>query len=389
VGIVEFDSSLPGLSGATVEFGRPPSYDKRAPVDLTEPEHRTLLLGMKASTDYQLRVVARSSSARCISETHALTTGPLPNTLPPVSVRTPQPGAISPGYIISTQYTNGTAYILDEDGDYVWWFNIGGDVTSARMSFDAKHMWINRGNVPEAGASVHKVSMDGLSDVDLSDTFKGQHHQLAVLPDESVAFFSYTDAGCSDIKEYSQDGSVHTLMNASTTNQSGDCHLNAIEYSSADDTLIFSDLDQNSYSKITRSGAVVWILGGPRSSFSGTAATWLNQHGLHPLGPDRLLFFNNGKLGSADSLAVELNLDLDAMNAVQSWSYQATPSLSSHVLGDVQRLPNGNTLVVYSGAGVVHEVNASGNLLQEMSWSLGGVIGYAMKRTSLYGSPPK
>jgi hypothetical protein len=52
----------------------------------------------------------------------------------------------------------------------------------------------------------------------------------------------------------------------------------------------------------------------------------------------------------------------------------------------VQRLPNGNTLATYSNQGVIHEVDAQGNLVQEIT---GPAVGFSMHRESLYGAPPK
>src|SRR5690606_15988466 len=272
------------------------------------------------------------------------------------------------------------------EGDVVWWFGIRSEVTSARMSYDGKHMWITRGNVPEGLANVHRVSMDGLDDEELSSAFEGQNHQLTVLPDETVAFYAYGEAGCDDIKEYSPDGEVRSIVNAGAAHGAGtSCHLNAIEYSPQDDTLVFSDLYNDNYTKITREGELVWVLGGPTSDFTGAGAEWESQHGLDILDTNRLVFFNNGGPGSAGSLAIEVELELDSMTATRRWTYSAQPPIQNHLMGDVQRLYNGNTLVVYSSRGVVHEVSAEGSLVQELSWTLGGAIGYAMKRRSLYG----
>ena len=66
----------------------------------------------------------------------------------------------------------------------------------------------------------------------------------------------------------------------------------------------------------------------------------------------------------------------------------AEPAISNVIMGDVQRLPNGNTLIAYSQQGIVHEVNTNMEVLQELTWSLGGAIGYVNKRASLYGPPP-
>ena len=89
----------------------------------------------------------------------------------------------------------------------------------------------------------------------------------------------------------------------------------------------------------------------------------------------------------SNSLAIEIQLDLSSWTATRVWTYDG--GISSMVMGDVQRLDNGNTLVTYSQAGVIHEVNASGQRLRELSWSLGGAVGYSMHRMSLYGPPPK
>ena len=60
-----------------------------------------------------------------------------------------------------------------------------------------------------------------------------------------------------------------------------------------------------------------------------------------------------------------------------------------HVMGDVERLPNGNTVIAFSTQGVVREVDSSGAVLQELSWPAGASFGYIEKRPTLYGPPPK
>jgi hypothetical protein len=77
------------------------------------------------------------------------------------------------------------------------------------------------------------------------------------------------------------------------------------------------------------------------------------------------------------------------MTATRAWDYAAMPSIANQIMGDVQRLPNGNTMVAYSTQGVVHEVNAGGQLLQELTWPIGGAFGYIEKRATLYGPPPR
>ncbi|HEX6274018.1 MAG TPA: aryl-sulfate sulfotransferase [Polyangiaceae bacterium] len=393
VGIVEWSSGLLGIDSAAIEFGLDRNYGMTAPVDLTEPNYRTLLLGMKPSRTYHFRVVARNAQSTCMSDDFTLTTGPLPSGLPTIAVSTFHPERLAGGFLITGQYvtsidTRPPAYILDADGELVWWYMAETTVTGACMSHDGKSMWINAANPPDLPTTVHRVSMDGLIDEDLSHEFVGQNHQLTVLPDETVAFYAYGANDCDDVKLRYPDGSVRTLMNASEVPNGGDCHLNTIQYSPLDDTLVFSDLYRWSYTKITRDGEIVWILGGAASHFTGDGASWDNQHGVDVLGLDRLLIFNNGSPGG-ESLAIEIFLDLGARTATRVWSYAAEPPIYNAVMGDIQRAANGNTIVSYSTQGVLHEVGPDGTLLRELNWGPRGTFGYVHHRASLYGPPDR
>jgi hypothetical protein len=287
---------------------------------------------------------------------------------------------------------DGPAFILDQDNEFVWWYSISAsDPSRARQSYDGKYMWIMRANVDRLPGSskVVRVSMDGLSEEDFSSDFANATHDLAVLPDETVAFLAFSDDpnGCDDVKERAPDGTVRTVMNARAALGSGECHANAIHYSREDDSLVFSDLRHSAYVKVTRQGQITWVLGdGTLNNFTGDGATWSHQHGFHLLAPDRLLFFNNGDTG-AKALAIELKLDLTAMTASKVWQYAG--NITTNILGDVQRLDNGNTLVTYSTAGAIHEVDATGAVLQTIYGASGSAFGYSEKRKSLYGPPPR
>ncbi len=147
------------------------------------------------------------------------------------------------------------------------------------------------------------------------------------------------------------------------------CHVNNIEYSPTDDALIFSDLDNSCLTKIDRkTGSTIWVLNG--SSPSGIMSTFTGdsykggEHGFHIISANDILLFNNNSGGTGGSQAIEFMLDPTAKTSKKLWSYQPSPAINVMVLGDVQRLPNGNTIVDFGTGDQIQEVTSSGTLVQ-------------------------
>jgi hypothetical protein len=398
VGIVEWSTNLAGVTSAEVQFGLDTSYGMAAPVEPVAASNRTLLLGMKQNKTYHYRIVAKSPAGDCFGPDQTIQTGALPTGLPNIQKETRNAAELYGGFLIAGQYVQGgagtgsPAFILDKDGEFVWAYIMPmRDVTGVRPSYDGQYMWMMSANVPEnQGANVRRISMDGSMIENFSDEFEGANHQMTVLPDETVGFYAYGN-GCDDIKEFNPSTRmVKTIINSGTAHGAGTpCHVNAIEYSPTDDSYLFSDLDNDNITKVTRSGEVVWVIGGSTNDFSGTGTTWSRQHGIDVLGEDKFVFFNNGMMGSSGSVMIEMTLDLQAMSASRTWTYTDADNLRNDVMGDVQRMDNGNTMVAYSTKGVLQEVNAAGEVLEELVWALPGAYGYIQKRKTLYGPPPR
>jgi hypothetical protein len=100
------------------------------------------------------------------------------------------------------------------------------------------------------------------------------------------------------------------------------------------------------------SGKVVWAARGP----------WLAQHDPSFLDNGHLLLFDN--LGSPRGSCV---LEYDPRTQAFPWTYPGDKGMPffSEIRGMTQRLANGNTLIVNSGAGKVFEVTPA----QEVVWS--------------------
>ena len=421
VGIVTFTTTLASPTSASIKFGLDTNYGMTAPVDLTQASYRTLLLGMKASKTYHYQVTVTNSSGSCSSADQMITTGAKPNGggLPTLTITTNNKAALWGGFLVVGSYQGATnqSFILDADGDFVWWYSDGSDGCGTRMSYDGKYMWINNGNVPALTGTthVHRVTMDGLTDTDFSTPFNNMSHQLTPLPDGSVAFYATGSNTCDDIKIFPANGTASstatTLVNSRTAHGgTAACHVNNIEYSSMDDTLVFSDLDNSCLTKVSRTtGATVWVLNGGangiKSSFTGDL--WKGgEHGFHLLGLDDIVIFNNnssmdptggGSLAgdNSGSMAIEMKLNLTAMTAAKSWSYKASPAISVGVLGDVQRMTtagpsgagNGNTVVDFGTGDTIQEVDSNGTMLQQITNQY--PFGFMEKRATLYGPPTR
>ena len=423
VGIVTWSTTLSSPTSASIKFGLDTSYGMTAPLTSVTSSNRTLLLGMKASKMYHYQITATNSSGTCTSGDYTIMTGALPNggALPTLTQPTASnKAALWGGFLVVGSYMGSTnqSFILDADGDFVWWYADGSDGCGTRMSYDGQYMWINNGNVPgtnPATTHVHRVTMDGLTDTDFSTPFANMSHQVTPLPDGSVAFYANNTNTCDDIKIFPANGTptttATTLVNSRAAHGgTAACHVNNIEYSSMDDTLVFSDLDNGCLTKVSRTtGATVWILNGGangiKSSFTGDV--WKGgEHGFHILGLDDFVIFNNnssmdptggGSLAgdNSGSLAIEMKLNLTAMTAAKSWSYKASPAISVGVLGDVQRMTtagptgagNGNTIVNFGTGDIIQEIDSNGTVVQQFKSQY--PFGFMEKRATLYGPPTR
>jgi hypothetical protein len=221
------------------------------------------------------------------------------------------------------------------------------------------------------------------------------HHDFTPIPDGIATMLWNTtgiDAHCS-VVERSSSGTMTTVVaDLSTIYNStpNTFHANAIHYYPSDDSYTISDRNPNLFVKITRKGQLVWQFGGtnPKDAakfFQVQGATWQVNHGHQLLPNGNFLFFTNGAMTGGTSSAREYQLDMSSWTATSVWTYQAS-GVNSAVLSDVIRLPNGNTLVTFSLAGQMHEVDSTGKLVMTIKTTS---FGYSEFRESLYGQPPR
>lgn len=384
VGVVDWSTDLAGLTEAHIEFTLDDPKDGELNVGSGGPisvsDSSALLLGLKPGRTYTYRLIVKAGNTTCISPDHSLTTEV--DAKAPVVTRTltelgPSRGN---GFIVACSYRNKGAMIIDADGAVVWWFDVPFDCSRAHMDWAGEFMWMLKANpTPDDGGDVRRVRMDG-SDPEQISGLEMSHHDFAVLPDGGTAFMLWTLMAddSSDLVERSPQGALRTVVNLGESGfgvNTSMYHANSLRYYARDDTYSVTDLTMSGVYQFTRDGKSPW--------HSQSMLYGIHGHELLPNG--HLLYFeaHNGNASTSGPSPIhEYSYDSSG-NPHLEWSYAGTND--SFVLGDVVRLPNGNTLISYSTDGVLEEIDADQALVQTLS----GIddVGYVSFRPTLYGPP--
>ena len=410
VGIVTWSVDVP-IDSASISFGRDAAnFEFQAPVDLTQPMYRTLLLGMKQNTAYHLQVHASGGGKNYASDVYDVMTGFLPNGLPVFTVKDTNAAALysgggftvnciglagSPG--IPGSMVKSVAFILDRDGEVVWALDISStsatNCSRARMSYDGQSMWAgNFANASTSGA-LFRIPMDGMG-AGQSWKLPGRSHDFAILPNGHVVYFatdnmmSNTTPGGETIFDLDPASGSSTKIYQETTNFSSlitgasqqVSHTNHVAFSPELGAVTFSMLFSNTIVAVGYpGGALLGTFGGTQSDYSAMRWTWQHGHDVHG---DHIWVFNNNMSGNSHVLGFTYNSG--SKTATQTLDY--SPGIASTTFGDVKELPNGNLHVTFSANGAFHEITSTGSLLRSITTTT--AVGYSEHRGSLYGPPP-
>jgi len=173
-------------------------------------------------------------------------------------------------------------------------------------------------------------------------------------------------------------------------------HFNAIDIDT-DGNILISSRSISEVTKVNRdTGEIIWRLGGKHSDFTFPNDPLngpRNQHAARLVTTNRYSMFDNGNMHSPPvSRGVEYELNLSNKTATVVWQYPPTPttSLYSYYMGNVQRLPNGNTLInwVIGSLPKLTEVRPDGSKAFEMNW-VDGYEAYRVWRCPWQGAALK
>jgi hypothetical protein len=168
---------------------------------------------------------------------------------------------------------------------------------------------------------------------------------------------------------------ITDAIHENLTGQSIDyVHMNAIALD-RDGNILTSSRHLSEITKINRiTGKVMWRFGGVRNQFAYVNDP-LNgpsyQHDIRVLPNGNITLMDNGNYHNPSlSRAVEYQLDTVAMKATLVWQYRHTPDRYTWWMGNVQRLPNGNTLINWADASLpkLTEVTPAGAKVMELGF---------------------
>ena len=406
---MEWSTTLSGITTAQIVYTLDNAASNivnkggTAPVDLTASNYHTLLLGLKPSSSYTYHIEVTSASGTCKSSDYTMKTSTLSGA-PTVTRTVTNAAALAGGFIITSGGVSGNvgAYIFDADGTTVWSAAAPASCSRARMDYEGANMWMLALNVSNMGGEMRYMSMDGKTSQANISGLSDSHHDFTVLPGGTIAAMVWTTKGVSDpesnLIERSSTGTLKTAFkiganlyaggSSAMGGSSASFHSNSIVYHPADDSYTIGDRNPSTFVKVTRSGSPVWQIGGSCTSAPASkcaSGTWKVNHGHHLVNDNNLIIFNNGQSGASHVFDFQIS---SSGTFSTTTNKDFTSGNSSSSLGDVQRLPNGNTLITYSNSGVMLEVDSSWTTLQTIKGP-GNSFGYADWRATLYGPPPR
>jgi hypothetical protein len=391
---------------AVVDVGEDETYGRRFSAERDGDRFVATLVGLRPSSRYHYRVIEDVvGDDELSSEDRTFATG-----APPLSLAwTDVQGSAPDGYAVtSLVHVPSVVAILDADGEYVWWYEVGFDslpggnemVTRNALSRDGESMFFLAWTPQYPGLDcttdrdLVRVSLDG-SQLDTT-LVSGAHHDFVELADGTLALLAYDPIQWEGVEvvgdrvvEVAPGGDeidVWSLWDITSPDPGGDygdgtdySHANAIRYDEADDAYLVSLRLLNTIVKIDRhSGEVLWRLGGADSDFQlpgGGTDLFRNQHHFQIL-DDGILVFDNGEEGAGETRVIQYQLDESTWTATPVWTHSPDPPRAVYSLGDVTRFDSGQTLVTWATAGEMELLDANGEREWLLNLGIGTGFGY-------------
>ncbi len=369
------------------------------------------VLGLMAERAYLLRLEVYGGKQTLLGDSLRYSTGALPADLPRYTTSGPDP---SPGYVVFAAGQYGV--VIDNSGRVVWYHHFPNGPGLNFMAQSTGH-YVARPPTQDPTDREPWLVIDVLGNVTrafgCARGLQPRFHDLIaeldgsywVLCDETRTIDLSTLGGVANasvtgtvVQHLDDHGNLlfqwspfdhFAISDLDSASRAGPTvnwtHGNALDLDS-DGNLVASFRNLGEITKIdTRTGAVMWRMGGLRNQFTFLDAptpSFSRQHGMRLAGPGGLVLLDN--LGDpAASRAERYRYDAGLRTARLMGSYGPSSPVTALLGGSAQDLPSGRTLVSFGTAGRVQEYDASGRVV----WQIDGNPGYvfrAQRIRSLY-----
>ncbi len=387
-------------------------------------EHRVLVIGMHAETDYKLKAIS-STEAKHGETEGTFTTGPLPANFPLTVLTVENPAKVQSGWTLTAvNVPTAPTYVVmyDVNGEPVWYYVDTPTADDVFANYLGGSILINAGtNGPAREVDLAgRVLWEGPPN---SDSLKRETHDIRktslgtylINTDYWIKTSTATwiDAFVQELDpDLNELWSWHLFDHQPPTGTRGDvCHGNAMTLDESNDVLYYNCRFLGLLKVDRATGDILWRMGGtydtktygpgdftfepPESQYDDTHDPELHDDGT-------ILFYDNGGYdvippGGRHSRVVEYQVDEVAKTAVRTFEFPGDfdvddwykKSWYSLIMGSANRLANGNILVdapTASGTETNHifEITRAG----EVVWQITLPAGSSAYRTRRLSPPP-
>ena len=364
------------------------------------------VLGLLPQTTYALQLVAYTRCGHASASPVSFTSGALPSDLPSYTASGTDP---TPGFVAFSAGAYGL--VIDNTGRVVWYRRFPGSAGPG-LNFQPQPTGRYAARPPTASNEAgYWMEVDVLGAVRSTFTcargLQPRFHDLIALPDSTYwlmcdetrtmdlsSFGGKSSAQVTGtvIQHIRADGALlfewtafdhFAITDVDSVDRLGTAvnwtHGNAIDLD-RDGNLVASFRSLSEITKIdSRSGLVLWRMGGHASGFAFPTATtpvFARQHGVRVTSTGGLQLLDNlGDPRASRAKRVSFVPDGTASRAWPTDSFESQPPVVAQLGGSTQELPGGHLLVAYGNGNRVEEYDAGGTVV----WRIEGNAGYVFR----------
>ncbi len=354
-----------------------------------------LVIGVPYATDAVVRLVQDPGGDELVSEAIAITTGDPPAGMPRPKVLSSDPAGWDESMrhvfaaVDDGAWDFGRFYvqIVDRQGRVLWCYATPPQYVSLypRPAVDGSTLLIDHNTFwtqwdSGAGSEVLRMRLDGTV-VEILDT-PGLHHPFTELPDGSLVWGAVTYGSNETLEKLTPDGQQSTIFDcqefhdAIGANQS--CVSNTVSWDPATDHFLFSLWTTESVIEIDHASgeAVRWFGQLPGSyAFDPPESQFWWQHGAQLTADGHLLLSTHRTSYGTETVVREYAIDDDAETLHEVWNFGVDDGVYGDQMGEVHRLPGGNTLHNYGTLPRLREATPDGTVVWDLIWDDAGNVG--------------